>query len=176
MIILHQYFLIATIAVTIAISALAYFAFRNFISNYSKKIKQILFILFPIIVFTLIKASSGNLYIVDNNKSVAFYNIIGSKNFEVNNKKIRVNVPRNKVGILNLSESDLVVKEIQYSSSSYYTKSHFESVPISAFSFEKCFLNRGKIDYFFDDKIPEEITTHYSSEDTKYQLVEADEK
>lgn len=124
------------------------------------------------LVFIVLKTFCAKVYIIDENFNVLHYKSIGT--FTVPMKEGAVDISGsvgfNKVGIVNQSNKTLRIDEIVYSSNSWTNPSD-NYQDIQAYSIKEVFLSRGYIDYFFDDRIPDEIEVRgISSEDTKYWI------
>ena len=171
MLITESYYLPSAIAIAIVSFIIFYFLLRG---RMNKKVVAYASFAFAFLVYFTLKSIGGKVYLIDENLNVKRYTAIGS--FSVPMKggatDIICSVPFNRVGIANQSKKTLVIEGIHYSSNRYSSSSQSDQ-KIQGMTFEAGFLNRGYISYFFDARIPKEISSRgYSSQETKYWLHE----
>jgi hypothetical protein len=167
----ERYYLPIIIVVAIIAFIIFYLLLKK---KLNKKILGYAGFAFAFLIYFTLKSIGGKVYLIDEQMNVKRYTAVGS--FKVPMKggatDITCSVPLNRVGIVNQSKKALTIEAIQYSSSNS-SLSYQEEQQIQGMAFETVFLNRGHINYFFDDHIPDEISTRgYSSQETKYWLHE----
>lgn len=114
------------------------------------------------------QAMAGRLYIADEVNDVSDYRTLGSVNFAMaNGKNVIIPYSPRKVQVLNNSAGGIVLEEIKYGSFSPLGPKISFIAPYDTATFD---LRRIQIDFFFDDKIPNEIEVYGSQDESRYWL------
>lgn len=123
-----------------------------------------------ILFFVLFSQNFGKVYIIHANHQVEFYRTVGTFDMELaNGSKIQASVPVGHVGVVNNTTDKLVVEEVLYGGKdSIHSKNYY----IDSFLFQHMELPDSKINYWFDDLIPDKIRIPLGGEKSKYWLHE----
>ncbi|HTF06451.1 MAG TPA: hypothetical protein VK826_20605 [Bacteroidia bacterium] len=138
-------------------------------------------ILSSALIFGFLQVCAVQVYIFSKQEGVQAFRMLGSHTWELENgRKITAEFQEIvKVVIINNSSRELALEEIIYSPSGSRPKGNFklpdpegDVLYIKPFSSESISLPQNKIDYFFDEDIPEEIEEYGSGRKSKYWLHE----
>lgn len=124
------------------------------------------------LIFGLLQVCAVQVYVFSKQEGVQAFRMFGSHTWELENgKKITDEWEEIvKVVIINNSSRELALEELIYSS--WSPGSEGEVLYIKPFTSESISLPQNKIDYFFDEDIPEEIEEYGSGRKSKYWLHE----
>jgi hypothetical protein len=116
-------------------------------------------------------------YVFSRQEGLNTYRMIGSHTWELENgREITAEFEEIvKVVIINNSSRELTLEELVYSPSGYglpLSDPEGDVLYIKPFSSESISLPHNRIDYFFDEEIPEEIEEHGYGRKSKYWLHE----
>jgi hypothetical protein len=128
-------------------------------------------LLLAILVFSIVKSFGSMVYIIEEDLHISGYRSFGSLTIEMEEKggeEISCVIPFNRVGIVNKSKNTVVIEEIIYGMSSVETAASKQK--IEGYSFKNVFLSRGTIDFYFDQKIPDQIDSYTTGDESKYWI------
>lgn len=170
MFIKETYFIPLVLSLTLFVLVLIFLVVKKKLPI--KKTSYIL-IISGIVVFVALQSYGKKVYIVNPDYQVTEFIALGSFSVimeENNNEKVKGSIALNRVGVINKSAKPLMLEEITYANNSYSNSSNeYTLQEIEPYSIEEVFTRTGKIDYFFEERIPESVRTTRSSEQ-KYHL------